>query len=141
MDITISTQNVFDDIGSKFLQELQSVDPIPPKGTLLQSLNEANGRLVTILCRYLEADFRESADDSLTAGDNLTYRLVLSPRKAAGKTQPLADLIHSYLVNSVLTKSYTTMGQAELAAKHENQTVSDAQVISQLLHTKLPPAV
>lgn len=141
MDIIVNTQNVINDIGSKFLQELQSVDPIPPKGTLHQSLNEANGRLVTILGRYLEADFRESADDSLAVGDSLTYRLVLSPRKASGKAQPFADLIHSYLVNSVLTKSYTSMGQAELAAKHENQTVSDAQVISQLLRTKLPPAV
>ncbi len=141
MEIIISTQNVINDIGSKFLQELQSVDPIPPKGTLIQSLNEANGRLATILGRYLEADFRDSADDSLAAGETLTYRLILSPRKAAGKAQPFADLIHSYLVNSVLTKCYTTMGQSELAAKHENQTVSDAQVISQLLHTKQPPVV
>lgn len=130
---------MIDDIGSKFLQELGSTDPIPPRGTLVQNLNESNGRLKSILGRFLKAELAEYADDSLAMGDNFIYTLLISSRKAANKAQPLADIIHSYLVNSVLTKSYSTMGQAELAAKHEAQTVSDAQVINKLLHTKLPP--
>ena len=46
MDIIITTQNVINDIGSKFLMELQPTDPIPPKGTLIQCLNEANAKAV-----------------------------------------------------------------------------------------------
>ena len=141
MDIIITTQNVINDIGSKFLLELQPTDPIPPKGTLVQCLNEANARLSAIMGRYAEPSFQDSADDSLAIGDNIVYKLLLSTRKASGKIQPLTDLIHSYLVNSVLTKSYSTMGQADLAAKHEAQTVSDAEVIGQLLHSKLPPVL
>ena len=48
MDIIITTQNVINDIGSKFLMELQPTDPIPPKGTLIQCLNEANARLCAV---------------------------------------------------------------------------------------------
>lgn len=139
MDIIITTQNVINDIGSRFLMELQPTDPIPPKGTLIQNLNEANARLHAIMGRYVEPSFQESADDSLAIGDNIVYKLLLSTRKASGKIQPLTDLIHSYLVNSALAKSYSTIGQADLAAKHEAQTVSDAEVIGQLLHSKLPP--
>ena len=93
MDIIINTQNVINDIGSKFLQELQSADSIPPKGTLVQSLNEANARLTAIMGRYAEPSFQEYADDSLAVGDNIVYKLLLSAGKASGKIQPLTDLI------------------------------------------------
>lgn len=141
MDIIINTQNVINDIGGKFLMELQSADPIPPKGTLIQCFNEAHARLTAILGRFIEPSYIEMADDSLAIGDNVVYKMNLSSRRAANKLQPLTDLFHSYMVNSVLAKSYSTMGQADLAAKHEAQTVSDAQVISQLLNSKIPPVI
>lgn len=141
MEILINTQNVINDIGSKFLMELQSADPIPPKGTLIQSLNEANARLTAIIGRYLEVGYNESADDRLAIAEDIEYRFLLSPRRAANKIQPMTDLIHSYLVNSAMAKVYSTMGQSELATKHENQTVSDAQVINQLLHSKTAPII
>lgn len=141
MDIIINTQNIVDDIGGRFLMELKSADPIPPKGVVIQELNQANARLTAILGRFLEPCCLQCADDSLAIGDTLVYKLILSSRKSANKVQPMTDLIHSFLVNSVLAKSYSTMGQAELASLHEANSVSDAQVISQLLHSKTPPAI
>lgn len=141
MEVIIKTENVINDIGGTFLQELQSEDPIPPKGKLVQSLNEADARLRAIVGRRLEIDFRDSADDSLAINDSIVYNFLVSTRRSVNKAEPLAALIHSYLVNSVLAKTYSTMGQADLAALHEAQSVSDAQVISQLINSKIPPII
>lgn len=141
MEVIIKTENVINDIGGTFLQELQTEDPIPPKGKLVQSLNEADARLRAIVGRRLEIDFRDSADNSLAINDSIVYKFLVSTRRSANKAEPLAALIHSYLVNSVLAKTYSTMGQADLAALHEAQSVSDAQVISQLINSKIPPII
>lgn len=141
MEVIIKTENVINDIGGTFLQELQTEDPIPPKGKLVQSLNEADARLRAIVGRRLEIDFRDSADDTLAINDSFVYNFLVSTRRSVNKVEPLATLIHSYLVNSVLAKTYSTMRQADLAAQHEAQSVSDAQVISQLINSKIPPII
>lgn len=142
MVVVINTQNVIDDVSSHFLQELKSADSMPPKGTIVQALKEANARLRTVVGRYVEItnkDITELADDSLTLDENLVYNFRLSPRRAATKLQAITDMMHSYLVNSILTKSYGAMGETDFATLHDNQTVADAKVIQQLMRTKLPP--
>lgn len=121
------------------MSESQALDSMPPKGMIIQSLNEAHGRLVSILGRFLDPSFNDSASDSLSAEESYVYELRLSLRKSSNKAKPMADLIHSYMVNSALTKLYSSMSQAELAGKHDAQATSDAQVIDQMLHSKLPP--
>lgn len=140
MEIYINIENLIMDIGSKFMMELPSTDPVPPRGTVVQSINEANARLKAVIGRYLElAPYQEGADDSLGHSDLMTYNLVLSTRKGSGKARPLADLFHSYLVNSALTKILSSMGQDELSGKHDAQAVSDATAINKLLKSKIPP--
>ena len=140
MVLTIGTKNIIDDVGAHFLLELKSDDPIPPKGILLQSLREACARLRPVFGRFLEPDYEDAASDDLgTPESYITFSLRFSPRREAGKAQAMADIIHSYLVNSVLTKCYSEMSLMELAAKHETQSVSDAQALSLMVNTKIPP--
>ena len=140
MVITINTQNIIDDISAEFLMELGSTDAIPPKGKLIQSLNESNARLKVILNRYLDySDVNQTAEDSLGVEEEFVYNLWLSTRKGTNKAQSLADAVHAFLVNVTLTKAYSTMMMPELAKKHDEQAVADATLLNTLLNSKLPP--
>lgn len=140
MVLTISTKNIIDDVGAHFLLELKSNDPIPPKGILLQSLREACARLRPVFGRFLEPGYEDTASDDLGIPQSyITFSLRFSPRRAAGKVQAMTDLVHSFLVNSVLTKCYSEMSLMDLAAKHETQSVSDAQALSLMINSKMPP--
>lgn len=124
--------------------ELQDKHPIPPRGVLIQSLNEANGRIRTVLGRYMtmpagtnnERD--QLADNSLRESAEYVYTLRLSPRKGNGKAQAITDLLHSYMVNAALTRIFSSVN-VDLSARHEAQTAADVQSITSLLHQKLPP--
>lgn len=139
MEIKINTSNIIADVGSRFLQELKSSDPIPPKGTLIQSLNESRGRLAVIVSRWLDADYKESANDNLSEATEIVYDLRLTVRRSGAKAQAIADLMHSYLVNATLAKCYYIMAQGELAKLHNDQSIADAQAINQLINSKIPP--
>lgn len=139
MVIYINISNVVDDAGAVYLMESGSSDPIPPKGKLIQSLNEANGRLMLMLERFLSTGCQPSAEDSQGVCETLRYELRFSPRRAAGKAQSLADQMHAFLVEATLAKCYASMGLAEQAARHDAQAVSAAEVIRQLIHSKIPP--
>lgn len=139
MDVVLYISNLSEDIGAKFLQEMGTKEPIPPKGTLIQGLNEANARLTAILGRFIELNYQEYADDSLAIGDRYVYKLILSSRRASGKIQPIADLMHSFLVNSVLSKVYAVSSHTEVAQLHEQMSIADAKAITQMLHSKIPP--
>lgn len=139
MEIVINIQNVINDLGAEFLMESGSTDPIPPKGKLLQSLNEINGRLTLILGRYLGC-FREClTEDSMGVNEAYVYDMLFTQRRAANKMQPLTDQIHSFLVEATLAKTYSDMGLSELATKHDGQAKSVGEVIRQLINSKIPP--
>lgn len=139
MEIYINTQNILDDIGGTYLMETGDSNPIPPKGVLVQRLNEAATRLVTLLSRHMTIDLRRSADDELHQPETFVFILTLSTRKASGKAQPITDQIHSFLVNATLSKVCANMGLKEVSANHEAMATADAEIISALVHTKLPP--
>lgn len=138
MDIYLETKNLIDDIGARFLMETGSPDPIPARGIVVQSLNEADAKLRNICGRYLAPVVDICAGDELTKADAFMYNLILSPRKASGKVQAFADTMHSYMVNAALAKIFSSMN-ADLAKKHDEQTVSDAMVLDNLFHSKIPP--
>ena len=140
MDVVLYISNLSEDIGAKFLQEMGTKEPIPPKGTLIQGLNEANARLTAVLGRFIELNYQEYADDSLAIGDRYVYKLLLSSRRASGKVQSIADLMHSFL-NSVLSKVYTISSHTEVAQLHEQMSIADAKAITQMLHSKIPPTL
>lgn len=140
MEIFLNIKSLVDDIGSKFMMETGSVDALPPRGTVIQSINESNARLTALCGRFLNFMYDEIADDELGIIDaSIRYEFVLSPRKAVGKARPLADSLHSYIVNASLCKILSSMSLADLASKHEAQSVADSNVITQLLKSKIPP--
>lgn len=138
MRIFINTKNVTDDVDGVYLNETGANDDMPQKGYIQQYFNEATARMVLILGRYYMPMEMVDVDDTLAVGEAVCFEIALPSRKAAGKSQAFADLIHSFMVNSILTKIYSNRGQADLAQKHEAQTVSDADAINVLLHTKRP---
>lgn len=142
MEINIVKENLVNNIGAVWMMETQSTDPTPvPEGLLVQAINEANARLTSILSRFTISVLQDALDDSLSNPDVYCYSLSISPRRAAGKEQAFTDIIHSYLVNSVLAKATTQHNLTELGAKHEQMAVSDAQTLNLLLRTKQPPII
>lgn len=139
MEISLHVQSILSDIEGKMLQEGVNVDALPPKGTVVQSLNEANALLMSAIGRFVEPVYAEGADDSLGVSDRFVYRLILSPRRSVGKTQALTDFFHLFLVETVIAKCYTNSGAGDLAAKHNNDATAAVQSIVQLLHSKIPP--
>lgn len=140
MVITLHTQNIIADISAEFLAETGSVDTMPAKGKLIQTLNESVARLKVILNRYMDySDVNQTAEDSLGIEDQLVFNLWLSTRKGTNKAQSLADAMHAFLVNATLAKSYSVMVLPELAKKHDEQSVADATLLNTLLNSKLPP--
>lgn len=139
MDITLYTQSLIDAIGAKYMMEQESSDAIPPMGEMVQTINESNGKLINLISRYLVSSYPTGSDNLMVETDQYCYTLELSPRRAAGKTQAFADAMHSYLVNEVLAKVYSTEAKLDLSKKHSDQASVDASLILQLLHTKQPP--
>lgn len=140
MDITLKQQLLIQNIGAKYLMETGSNEPIPPKGILVQSVDEACAKLTALCGRFLKPSASKNADDTLGVGDEYVFHFDMSERRAANKSDALAMLMHSYIVNAALAKLLaTTAALANTAQVHDSQALADAQSIDQLLRSKLPP--
>ncbi len=138
MDITLKQQLLVQDIGAKYLMETNSSEPIPPKGLLVQCIDEACARIVTFCGRFLEPAVEQNSDDKMGMGNVYVFRFDMSERRAANKARTMAMLMHSYVVNASLAKIFASLNTT-LANIHDTQSVADAQSINQLLRSKLPP--
>lgn len=141
MEITISTKNLLDDLGGQFLGECQTLEPIPPKGQLIQFVNEAYASLTTLLYRFLIPNDDAKADDSLVIDEAYYFNLALTPRRGHGKMSQIADAIHSYLINASLGKYYLVNNLAELSNKRNAMAGNDIQTLNGLLRSKYPPSL
>lgn len=140
LKINLKVQNIVDDCGARWLSEIGSTDPLPPKGMLLQSIAEARARLVILCNRFLLPDGSRFSNDELYKAENIVLLFDIGERRAANKAQSLGALLHSYLVNAALTKVFSSTLQADIAAKHDEQAKADASAIDQLLRSKVSPA-
>lgn len=138
MTISLSIENIINDISGRYLMQKQGTDTMPPKGVLTQSIAEANAKLVVLVSKYIQPSLNEYASDNLVAMD-LVYDLVMTQRRAMNKIQALTDLMHSFLVNAALAKIYSNEAQQELSKNANEQAVSDANNITYLLNTKYAP--
>lgn len=138
MDITLKQQLLVQDIGARYLMETGTSEPIPPKGILVQCVDEACAKLTALCGRFLEPAVELNSDDKMGMGDAYIFRFDMSERRAANKARSLAMLMHSYVVNAALVKVLATANTA-LAQTHDTQAAADAQNIEQLLRSKLPP--
>lgn len=141
MEITISTKNLLDDLGGQFLGECNTTDPIPPKGQLIQFLNEAYASLTTLLYRFLIPNDETKADDSLVIDEAYYFNLALTPRRGNGKMSQIADVLHSYLINAALGKYYLVNNLVELSNKRNTMAGNDLQTLNGLLRSKYPPSL
>lgn len=108
---------------------------------LFRNIAEVGSSLSRLLFRYLADYYQEEASNNDTLPDSLVYELNLSERRSNGKTQPLADAMHQYVVHYVLAKYYATVNATELSNKHSVQTQEAASQIEDLVLTKKPPLV
>lgn len=141
MEITIITKNLLDDLGGQFLGECKTLDLIPPKGQIIQFVNEAYASLTTLLYRFLTPNDDTKADDSLVIDEAYYFNLALTPRRGNGKMSQIADVLHSYLINAALGKYYLVNNLVELSNKRNTMAANDLQVLNGLLRSKYPPSL
>lgn len=140
MELNIRLEQLIEDIGGQFMMESGSDKPLPPKGVLIQFLNEAYAGLAIPLARYssIKEESRLTSDGNLSNGC-YGFELVLTNRRIKGKTMALTDTLHSYMVNAGLSKVYAIANLVDLSNKRSSLANSDMQKILQLLNTKCPP--
>lgn len=139
MKLAIRLTNLIDDISGQFMVECGSEKPLPPKGLLIQFLNESYARLKSLLSRYMvTSDEREVSDGNLSNGC-YGFELMISSRRAKGKATSIADVLHSYMVNASLAKIYSVSNLTELSNKRTLLQNNDVIALQELLHTKCPP--
>ncbi len=141
MEITISAKNLFDDLGGQYLEESKTLDPLPPKGQLMQFVNEAYASLTALLYRFLTPNDETRADDSLLIEEAYYFNLALTSRRGNGKMSQIADAIHSYMINAALGKYYLVNNLVELSNKRNTMAANDLQVLNGLLRSKYPPSL
>ena len=141
MEIRVYKENVIGDLSAKFLQDLGTTDPVPPRGMLLQAMNEVLVSLRLMCSRFLRPSYDLVADDSLSSADAFVFSFTMGARRMAGKAQSLADAIHSYLVNATLGKVYADSNNTDMAQKRATLAQGDGQLILSLLNSKIPPVV
>lgn len=148
--IDISRQEIIHDVISRSHEECKAITGIEARynaeaGTdRLELINrlfaDVDSSLRSVCSRFLAEDYTKTATDIPDSGkaDTLPYIFDLSPRRADGKAQ-LAELIHSYLVDSILGRFYVAVGQGEFAANHAKLGGEKAQEILSYLYTKQAP--
>ena len=70
MELNIRLEQLIEDIGGQFMMESGSDKPLPPKGVLIQFLNEAYAGLAIPLARYssIKEESRLTSDGNLSNG-------------------------------------------------------------------------
>lgn len=137
--LTVNTNTLMEQIAAVWLMESGSSRPTPPKGAMEMYINEANARLLVILDRFVDPGYDCDASNAPGLKTALKYELNLSTRRGAGKAHSLAAAFDSYLRNDALAALYADAQLPELSTKHSRQSAADGQLITVLLHSKLPP--
>ena len=106
---------------------------------LLRSMTEVTSRLAKLVRRYLNSFFQNGAENNVNIPEAYVYDLDFSPRRSAGKAQPLADLMHSYVVHYTLAKFYATVSQGDLSNVHSMLAQDAGNEIEALIYDKKPP--
>lgn len=100
---------------------------------------EAASNLSHHLHRYLRTWYQDEVDDQLALPDAFVYDLSLSERRAEGKAQPLADYMHSFVVDLTLSRFYSSVSQQDLSNIHSQKALETARLLEDMLYTKKPP--
>lgn len=99
----------------------------------------AIARLQGRLRQYLKHRYDTSSDNLIGLPDVYSFDLVLSERRAVNKAEALAEAMNTFVVEYALSRFYSTVSQGELSNKHSLLAVDSANLLDDLLHSKLPP--
>lgn len=100
---------------------------------------EAASMLTNDFTRFIQSFDTQVAEDMAEFGETFVYDFCISERRAMGKAQPLADMIHSYIVQNALAKYYANLQQTDMSKVHDALAITAKAEIERLLYTKTPP--
>jgi hypothetical protein len=89
--------------------------------------------------RFLNSSTVTTATNQSSVPSKIEIDVCGSSRRLAGKTQAIANCMHSLLVNMTLSLFYLSVGQGDLATSRDNLATIDVQVLKKLLYSKRPP--
>lgn len=149
MNITIVYSEVLFDLQNKNREEVRSIQEPQARyqaeagsnktDEVRRCLQEAFSQVESMYVRFINSSSDNDASNVLEEGDDRSLVFEVSDRRASGKSQVIADTIHSLIVNHALQKFYNTVQQPELAAKRNSLAEADASMLNKLLYEKLPP--
>lgn len=149
MTITITYSEVLFDLQNKNREEVRGIEEpqaryLAEAGSdkmdeIVRCIQESLSNVKTILLRFTSVTDMSDESDMLRDPNDILLGFELSARRGAGKSQMIADAVHSLIVNLSLSKFYSTINQTELMAKRDELAKSDAAVLNKLLYEKLPP--
>lgn len=108
---------------------------------IYRCLLESASALSRILARFLHSDNTWEADDTANITDGFQYDFDVSERRMDGKSQALADAMHSYIVHDTLRRFYGTVSAADLATKHTALAQEAEAAIKEMMYSKKPPII
>ena len=149
MTITLSIDELLTDITNKSHLETEGIESpdikyrvqvgSEKKDEIFRLLLSVSSSLTRLVHRYLVRTYIQETDNGISMPEAFVYELTMSERREAGKSQPLADKMHDYLVHYTLAKFYASVGQGEFSNAHSAQTQVASAEIESLLYDKRPP--
>lgn len=150
MEITLGITAIKEDMILKSHLELETEENLDKKwyarvdedkeDELDRAIMNAGADLEALCWRWIEATYVQAEDDALEAS-NLVFNLNFSRRRTAEKAKQLASAMHAYIVDDALAKFYDTVEAQDLSEQHAKNAQAQAQVITHIIYSKLPPIV
>ena len=151
MKITINTKLVSEEIRQKsHLNTRQIQDTDLKVSTRIgedemdevdRCILQANGRMLTLCRKWLSPASVSANADVLTLPQKFEYEFVGTDRRLQNKAEALTQDIHSFIVSAALSRYYNSVFNDNLANMYERKALADAQDITILLNSKLPPVL
>lgn len=149
MTVNIITEELLQDIRMKSHLECETIPDVEERykyeaGTekrdeVSRSIIRAVATARGVLVRFLEPDFSDFASNLPEIPEEFCFQFHISERRLAGRTQQIADRLHSYIVDLTLGYYYTSCNKLDFAKTHTDMAAGECMQIESLLYTKLPP--
>ena len=152
MTITLYASKIIEDIKAKSHDEVAEIADKDMRyraeagsekmAQIKDCLRIAGSRLSQRCLRFLVNGYSEQSDNSAQDAWSFTFEFDFgSGRRADGKSGPLTEAMHTFMVEYSLMKFYSNVSQSELSNKHGILALEAGDLVETLLYTKLPPRV
>ena len=151
MEINLNTNKIVDEVRRRAYFEVESIkEPearndaragLDKMAEIEQSLVVAASELQDMTNRFLLLDATFYTDNTGSTPQSLMYVFQAGERRMAGKLPALTAAIHDFLVDTMLSKHFTTVSQVDISDRHKKLAAERFAQIERLLYTKNPPIV